>query len=770
MTPDPWSVVSVGGTAPPAATPPPASDPWAVTHVDGQPTGMQRANKALTGEDETDPSWQSPYVGGMISGGLKSASSLLGNVLDLISRKPDPAQPHLPLEAPVNEKARQHLQDAATWLKSGGEPTGFWQNVGSLGEQVLEYIGTDGLLKLAGGPVRAVEAGQKGVRAAEELKGAQDVAGVLAKHPKLAGLVAVGLKASKDAAMMSAQAYGHTEDPTQAAIAGVTGAGARVVTEGAAAGGRYLSSLRPKTVTIAGEEIPALRSQVNKSGVPNDSGAQGAPKIAEAQQEGAQKVIQNVAQQAAGGSLERVNQTRAAFTPTEDPERLLAAPEGSEPFTFSIQSGTEPIEGRTEMTVQPAKKFDPAASNVPEGAEPGAQNAEEMGSTAKTIPDRMQKRTQAFTSETSEGAADEARGGGQMQTQDPHEAESWLRQLEEIQQSPMHDRFTPAQQAQIEAQRQGLEEQLGLYHSSPYAQRFAPIDTAAAIGQVRTFGDAATQIEAAAKPVYQELDRVSNGDFAKWNGAAKQAQNIIRSATSVEAVDRAEQRLSEANQAIDELITRHGSQISPGDFHTAKSAWRDASRLNELHSVFERMMNGITAEESEQGFSRVMTGRTKLLAGYLAKGQNQAEIERLIGKEGIRNLKQLTQLLSKANSARATNEVLKNVALEIGRHARVGGLGGAIGGMLAHSMNVPWFEGMMAGATLTEGMRMVMRDASTNPRIGNMIDWAARNGLSPQHYGPLIARAITVPLQEQGQGETDQPAGDEQPEKGAERR
>ena len=53
-------------------------------------TGMQRANDALTGANEKDPMWQSPYVGGLLSGGLKSATNMVGNVLDMITQKPRP--------------------------------------------------------------------------------------------------------------------------------------------------------------------------------------------------------------------------------------------------------------------------------------------------------------------------------------------------------------------------------------------------------------------------------------------------------------------------------------------------------------------------------------------------------------------------------------------------------------------------------------------------------------------------------------------------------
>jgi hypothetical protein len=46
-------------------------------------------------------------------------------------------------------------------------------------------------------------------------------------------------------------------------------------------------------------------------------------------------------------------------------------------------------------------------------------------------------------------------------------------------------------------------------------------------------------------------------------------------------------------------------------------------------------------------------------------------------------------------------------------------------------------------------MRWVLRSAATDPKIGEWITYAARHGVSPQVYAPLIARAIATPMQEQ---------------------
>lgn len=706
----------------------------------------------------------------MLSGAAKSAAGLVGNLLDLVSRNPSmpagyvtayqlknpgatPQQAEQAFKegyaASTGGKIAAHVQDAANWLRQGSTPQGLWENVGAVGEQALEYIGTDGLLKLVGAGAKTVAAGSRAAQTAEDLRNAQQVTQTLAKNPRIAGLVAIGLKASKDAAMLGGQTYAHTEDPTQAAEAAATGGVLRAGAEGLSAAGRWVGRVKPKTLNVAGEEIPALASQVNEQGKPIPTGAGEAPKIAAAQQAGAQRVIQNVAQKATASALDRLNQTRPVFEATQDPARMLEAGEDAQPFTFRLE-GPPTAEEPTGEIAHPAAEgvklpgnrqtfTSESAPAVAEGTAPRNKGTTGADITTEQVRPTTQRQAKGET----------VGGGGALETTDPAQAENWLRQIEEIQESPIHKTLSQGQQDAIEEQRKNLSDQLGLYHASPYSQRLGPVDPAAAVDQVRTWGDAADQIQAAVKPVYATLDQASNGDFVKLNGQAKQALKVMRSATSVEAYDAAEQRYREASGGIDDLITRHAGDVNREDYQAAKLAWRASSRMNELHAVFERMMNGITSEESEQGFTRTMTGRTKQLQNYLDKGENRAQIEELIGKDGITNLKQITELLAKPGSTRSTADVLRNTVKELGRHTMFGGGGGAIGGAIAQHFGLPAYEGAITGVALTEAMREVMRQAAINPRVGQLVDYAARNGVDPKVYAPLIARAIAVPTQEQ---------------------
>jgi hypothetical protein len=675
------------------------------------------------------------------------------------------------------------IKAAADWLHQGSQPEGFWEKTGAVGEQVLEYLTGNALFKLAGPAIESTATGARVVSAVKQAKGAQQIGEVLAAHPRLAGVVAQGL-------MQGAQTYAHTGDPTQAAEAGVLGGGMQAGAEGVAAGGRYLQDISPKAITLAGEEVPIMANQLNPKGhIAEGGGAGMTPKMAAQQQAAGPAVVRTLAQQATARAIDQINATRPMFTAVEDPSRLLTAGErgtpqapayayspngrmsvgaapaetGTEPFTFTLEGpGTHETPtgeiGQSAAKVPRPAAFEPqyttASAPTRESIRPGMEPGYRPGvGTAEGTTG-----ADVSTARPPAAAGEIVGGGGNLLIKSPAEAQSWLRQLEEIQASPIHDHLTAAQQAGIEAQRKGLQDQLGLYYSSPYAQRFVAENPWDAMEHVRHFGDAADQIEATAQPVFQTLDKVSNGKFADLRDAAKQAQKVMENPQSLEARDAAAQRFTEATGKIDDLIDRNRNAISPADYVTAKNVWRQSVRLNELHSRIEGMMNDVTADQSERGLDRVMVRGAKGLKNHL--DTNGQQLEQLIGKQGIDNLTDLSMAMSQAKSARATTGVLKNVLMQL--HGRMT-TGGLIGGILAHVLGADWQTGAtvgVAGALATDAIRWVLRDAANDPRIGKAVTYAAEHGVSPKVYAPLIARMISVPYQQQQEQEPEQqPAG-----------
>jgi hypothetical protein len=210
-------------------------------------TGMQKFTSGLE-------NGQGPIIGNMMSGAVKSAAGTIGNVMDMLNHglnpnsgvsapvtqmdkvraqsisdsyksahptaTPDQVSQYLNQQA--NAPISTHVQAATDWLRSSGQPQGFWEQVGSLGEQTVELLGLDGLSKLITVPAKAGEAAQV-IDSAQHAAQLSKVATVLQSNPKIAGLIAVGLQASKDALLMGGQTYAHTEDPNQAITSGLVG-------------------------------------------------------------------------------------------------------------------------------------------------------------------------------------------------------------------------------------------------------------------------------------------------------------------------------------------------------------------------------------------------------------------------------------------------------------------------------------------------------------------------------------------------------------------
>jgi hypothetical protein len=194
-----------------------------------------------------------------------------------------------------------------------------------------------------------------------------------------------------------------------------------------------------------------------------------------------------------------------------------------------------------------------------------------------------------------------------------------------------------------------------------------------------------------------------------------------------------------------------------------KTAWRYSKTLDNLHARLERMTNGITVEESERGAQRVMTGNTRELNNWLEASNdlgtrtNREDVEELLGQPGVDNIKKLTNLLAKADTARATTGVMRNFAEQLGRDMKKGGmLGGVIGKLLGPGWAPGAAVGAVGGVGVT-GVRALLKYAMSNPRLGDMVSYAAENKVAPQIYAPLLSRIVMEPLQHLQGEETDTP-------------
>lgn len=299
-------------------------------------------------------------------------------------------------------------------------------------------------------------------------------------------------------------------------------------------------------------------------------------------------------------------------------------------------------------------------------------------------------------------------------------------------------------------------------HAETVAQpNFAPIDAAKESSDVRSFGDAAEKIRAAAQPVYEQLNNATNGKF-----------NDLRLARTAayKAGDAAARR--EADLGIEKLLENKPKGVSAEDYATAKSAWADTKTLDRLHQAVEGSFNGVSEDIAAQPGTPerlLRSGSTQgsnlqINLGNLLRSRDMAgKVEQLIGKDGIANLYRASALVSKPETAKATAALAEQVAAEFPAPETPGGLhrvpgaavGASAGAAVGHAVaggagaSAGAVLGAAAGGALSDGARDVMRKMVMSPRVGQLMDFAVRNNVSPK----VAAMAIAAEIRRE-QGET----------------
>jgi hypothetical protein len=243
---------------------------------------------------------------------------------------------------------------------------------------------------------------------------------------------------------------------------------------------------------------------------------------------------------------------------------------------------------------------------------------------------------------------------------------------------------------------------------------------------IASFGDAAKEVQAAAKPTFTKLDELSNGQFNVARNELANATKIARRATSVEDLEAAERAATTAQNKIDDIIAKSAGKIAPEDLENAKSAWRASKVLEKLHGKID------AAYSAPQTVSEIAgTGRTlelpklqgKLNAAF--KAIPKADIQGVLGAEGTRNLYDLAALGADPLKAKS----LSDVATAIGEHLGIGGAGLAVGALAGHA--VP-------GGSAALGVHFLY----VHPEIGQYVAKALSAGTSPKLIVPGVIQLL----------------------------
>jgi hypothetical protein len=659
---------------------------------------------------------------------------------------------------PTTQKANAHLTEASDWLTKHGQENGIWQNLGGVGEMAGELLSPLGVEDAAAEGGRVLSSADK---LAQQVRAAK----FLENNPKIAKLAAIGARAVhaavKTGAETGAQTYVHTGGNTEAATeAAEMGAGTGGLLEGGLQTAKGLvERAAPAIEDIAGEKIKTLSSQRPGTGPKGSVTINEVPKLAAEQQAAAPRVFRNIAQRATHDALEEANQGRVIPGQITDPARLLGAPEGARPYPFTIE-GTGANEESVAGGNEPRKKqidtqfVAGKGSGTTPNVEPYNEGAFKYGDQEPLPPVNDSEPFQGPTHKEpvfqyltslkpgQEAGSTSVTGAGDLVAADPETAQTHLTRLNDLIDNPDPD-TTPAQlRAQTEA-RDSLQEQLDMYHTYQRTlPNFRPLQAARAAQDVGTFGGAADQLQNAARPIYQKLDEVSDGEFGRINrerAAAGKRGDFTKQ--------------YELEGKIRDMIDSSDG-ITHDERAQASRLWSKSMVLDGLHSAVEHAANVNERYASEVAGGRVLSGvRLQNGLNRLINQYGADRIESVIGKDGMENMTRMADLLNTPKAA----EGLKGMSMSIMHNILHGKVGGAAGAFIGHQLG--GWEGAVAGSYAgAKAERWVLQQAATNPRIGQLVDYAVRNNVTPKVAAGLISSAIIQENQPTQEEKKEEPA------------
>jgi hypothetical protein len=486
--------------------------------------------------------------------------------------------------------------------------------------------------------------------------------------------------------------------------------------------------------------------------------------VQQAQQKAGQEIISNAAKSATEQHLGELNEGRTV-EPT-DPTVHKA------PYKFNLKGPgtTETTEGQTAH--QPRKQQignravegkgpterqqyqDPATGETRtiDTSTVGATNAiPEPGTAPQTSHKSPTFQMQPEVKPGSQIGTDVVRGGGDIVTEDPTVVKAHIATLNDA----IDEATDPAQKAQLEAQRGDAQRQMSEYHASrqgqdytPYKDQptFSPVEISKAVSRVRSFGDAADEIEGGAKEVYNRLDDLTGGRFSLIREQNKRAWNAVTNGGGEAADVRLAETQRKMNAMLDGTDGEVGDSVNNADLAFANEAWKKAQVLRDVHSKVEGAFDtSIGASDRANAYRGFNGSQLRKNLKALTDSYGERPLVRIIGRDQFDNLTRLADITrtqaDRAKFGGGVNHVaqwmIRNEGKVASGVAAAGGFGGhAIGG----------YEGAAIGATAAEATyaaaRRLMRAIATNPKIGTQFTTAIQYGARPSFYAPMIGQQV----------------------------
>jgi hypothetical protein len=669
---------------------------------------------------------------------LKDLNTGFTGALSQTGRTAEKAITHVPILGKILANSKGFQQSEAEDEARANAPNDTPAKMsGAAIENILEFAAGDEALK--------------GLSYSEKLMKLAPVAKLMEKSPYLAKAFDTAIRTGMVGA---GQAAGHGADAATALESGAaTGATGGLLEGGLGAVGSFAKRTAPAIEDIAGEKVQTLASQRPGTVPRGDVGVNEVPKVGAAQQAAAPRVFQNLAQRATKDALEEANQSRVVAGKITDPARMLPAPEGAQPYPFTIEgpgAGFEEVPGGTE----PRKKqigtqyVAGKGSGTAPTTEPYNEGTFKYGD-SQALP--QVNDSEPFQGPThkepvfqyltdlkpgQEAGSTKVTGGGDLVAADPETAQAHLSRLNDLVDHPPEG-ATAGQMGAIEEARDSLQEQMDMYHSYQRTlPNFNPLDSTRAAESVGHFGDAADQLQNAAKPIYQKFDEATDGKFADLNRA--------RTAAGKRGDFTAKH---DYENQIDHLIDETPG-ISRPDRLQATRLWNKSKVLDGLNDVVNDAANVDDKYASQVAGGRVLSGvRMRNGMQQLIKRYGADRLESVIGKDGMENMTRISDLLNTPKAAQG----FKGMSLSVLHNIMHGKVGGALGAAAGHHLF--GFEGAVAGSYAgAKAERWMLQMAATSPRVGKLLDYAVRNNVTPK----VAAAGISAAMIQESQ--PDQPA------------
>lgn len=243
--------------------------------------------------------------------------------------------------------------------------------------------------------------------------------------------------------------------------------------------------------------------------------------------------------------------------------------------------------------------------------------------------------------------------------------------------------------------------------------------------EATSFGDASKQIKEAAQPTFKKLDELSEGMFSTFQNKLANANKMIRKATSMEDLEKAEAQAGEAQKGIDDLFKHHSDEIGADDLDKAKSAYRDQSVLAKVHSYVESAFSAPedVADASDSVTRTIKGNALRPRLNQMLKKIPQADLERTIGKDGVQSLYEIAQITAKPEGLADMQSLIGQIAGH---------------GPITRLVKSP-----------LEARNLVARFLATSPGVSHMAISALKFGTPAKIYAPIIANAIAESEQPQ---------------------